>query len=226
MQNYRKKGRIANLALVFMLVFLGGVAFAFLPGALDVVGTVNITAPERLYVVWESAEHGEDLFTALTTSWRADGDATIIAARNRTAQRIVWDIEFMAPSDTIPGAMPGPGDQSEAFLTASARNRSFDQDATITRVGYSWHQAGAIADDPAAARPATLNPADFGLSVQIMDANFVGLLEAGEVSDELFVIVSWNGTIPTGFFADADPGEAVFAATLVIDFDYAPTVTP
>jgi len=205
MQKLRNKKRLTALVVVFALVFMTGAAFAFAPGSLDIVGTVNITAPDELYVVWETADTGTSLGPAqpFGFSWGVDSSvATIEDARGRTDQRIEWDIVFMAPNDGWDVAVG----EAVAALTATATNNSLTQDAIISGATVSW----------------SVPAANFGLSVDVDDAAFIGLLVAGATSADLEIEVEWDGTFPAGFFDGETPGDEVFATTLTITFDYDP----
>ena len=202
MQKLKNKKRLTTLVVVFMLVFVVGAAFAFDPGILDVRGTVNVAAPDELYVVWDEADTGVD-FAAFGFSWRAESDATIVDARGRTDQRIEWVVTFAAPDDDVPNAL----DPSEAVLTAFARNDSLLLDADITAGSVTW---------------TTPPPAGFGLTHTVDDTAFLGTLTPGALSGPLEVKLEWDGTFPAGFFDNADPGDELPVAVLLVTFDYAP----
>jgi len=216
MQKFRRKKRLAGLAIAFMLTFVVGAAFAFAPGALDIVGTVNITTPEN-YVEWHSVDYGDGPVTPLFGVLGPDGwsqSASIEGRDGRDAQRIVWTITF--DGDVIE-------DFNVAVITARAVNRS-NEDAVITlrpqpgNAGeyYVW-------SDPDLA-------ADLGLSVMDIEyAAFVGLLPAGEItdaSDVLEVMVLWDGTIPEipnpAYVLGGDEPYYLtqFELYLTIEFDY------
>jgi len=207
MRNLRNKKRLTSLAVVFALVFMTGAAFALSPGSLDIVGTVNITAPEDMYVVWETAETDDTGGPAqpFVSSWGVDrSEATIVGTRGRTDQRIEWDIVFMAPNEGWDGAVG----EASVQLTATATNNSPFQDANITAATVTW----------------SVPAADFGLDIDVDYDDFIGFLAAGDTTDELFVEVTWDGTVPIGFFDDddIDPEDEVFATTLTITFAYDP----
>ena len=200
MQKLRNKKRLTTLVVAFMLTFVVGSAFAFAPGILDITGTVNVATPEELYVVWDEADTGVDL-AALGFSWRAQSDATIVDMRGRTDQRIEWVVTFAAPDDDVPNAL----DPSEATLTAFARNDSLLLDADITAGSVSW---------------STAPPAGFGLTHSVNDTAFLGTLTPGAVSGPLEVSVEWDGSFPAGFFDNANPGDELPVAVLLVTFDY------
>jgi len=207
MQKLKNRKRLTALAIAFMLVFMTGAAFAFSPGALDVVGTVNIAAPDELYVVWETADTGTSLggIQPWGFSWGViDSTATIGNARGRTDQRITWTITFEAPDegwDIFVG-------NAEAALTATATNNSVSTDALISAATVTWSPANA--------------PTLFGFDLDIDQAAFTGVLDAGDATGDLVILLDWDGTFPAGFFDGETPGDPVFAATLTIEFEYDP----
>ena len=188
-----------TLAIVFALVFVVGSAFALTQGELDMVSTVNIAAPDDLYVVWNNVVAPPVPFGFVVGATQT---ATIENARGRTAQRIVWTINFNQFD---------PLTEAVAAITATAVNNS-TQTAVITGGTAAWTDAAGAA----------LNPADFGLTVDIIGlAAFSGTLAPSAVSAPLTVEVEWDGTVPTGFTVP-DGQTHGFAATLTIEFDYAP----
>lgn len=68
MSNMKRRKRLNALALVFLLVFLAGAAFAFVPGMLDVTGRVGLR--EASYVQWVLAatQHSGIADRALTAA--------------------------------------------------------------------------------------------------------------------------------------------------------------
>jgi len=190
-----------------MLTFVVGAAFAFAPGIIDINGRVNLAAQDDLYVVWTDVIGGPD-FQLITSTpvatpfgWEYGASHTgqIVDARARTAQRIVWNINFSELSES-----------GEAFasITATAANNSI-RPAIITGGSITWtNESGFTA-------------ADFGLTVDFDTTGFTGeVLEQGD-STEVTVYVSWDGTIPEGFTFDGGIGYT-HAASFIIDFDYAP----
>jgi len=98
MSKLKQRKRLTTLAIMFLLVFLTGAAFAFTPGMLDIVGRVGIT--EGDYVVWSGAvatvPDGQD------ASLIEVNTATIVdETRGRTFQRIHWDVVFNAEAQAI-----------------------------------------------------------------------------------------------------------------------------
>ena len=202
MRNIRNKKRLTALVIAFMMVFLSSAAFALQSGTLDIVGTVNIIAPEELYVVWYSVDPDGPVpvFVPAIFANNARHGAEIIDSRGRTDQTIAWDIYF--DNEALGG---------QVALSATAFNNGLVP-ATITRVDYEWTDAGGNVINAA-----TL----FGLDVTITDAGFVGTLASLTESSPVIVGVEWDGTTPNNFTVPSGDTHA-FAATLTITFSYAP----
>jgi len=58
MNTMKQRKRLSIMALIFLLVFAAGAAFAFAPGRLDIVGRIAIESPS--YVVWTLAHTSVD----------------------------------------------------------------------------------------------------------------------------------------------------------------------
>ena len=189
----RNRNKLVNkLVVVFTALFLTGAVFAFAPGILDVQGTVNIAAPD--YVIWSNVEAGpgfELLPPPPGWEYGATHTAQIVDARDRTNQRIEWNINF--------------SDEGFADITATATNESALHAATITNLTYGWGDT-AVAND-------------FGLSVDVLTGSFVGLTLAPGASATVTMSVEWDGTIPQGFVGSATD-EYTFVTTFFIEFDY------
>lgn len=206
MQKIRNKKRLTALALVFMLTFLVGSAFAFAPGIIDIRANIRVMNVDELYVVWDDADIGVPIIPL----GGAVGDsiinhqAAIVNYRGRTDQRIVWTIWFDAEEwDDLTGA-------DAAILTATARNNATVA-ADITAIAPFWSHATLTN-----AQAATL-AGDLGLSYTIVFDGLTGTLAAGATSGSLVVMVEWDGTIP----ATADYGD-VWNLMLTIGYDYIP----
>lgn len=220
MQKLKNKRRLTTLVIAFLLVFVTGSAFALQPGMLDIVGTVNLQIPG--YVRWHTATAVPNNTVGLPIvpagqPLGAVQNANIVdratVPPNVTDQRIVWNMYFVHP-----GEFQGVTEHI-AVLTATAINDS-SMTAIIDAATFSWE------DDTGA----PLNPALYGLSVNINQGAFSGVgnpLAAGATSAPVIVTVTWDGTLPNTF---SGPGthnaltgrHHAFAARLVIEFDYAP----
>jgi len=141
MSKMKQRKRLGLLGLVFLLVFLAGSAFAFVPGMLDTVGRIGITEIEDDYVQWiyvatqgpvlrgvvdfaaanDPAAPGTDYRTGFSYSTRPEGDR---AALHGTGSSGVGSIS----------ALPGGAD-SPIYLSHA---RIVDQrDRTNQRIEWS-----------------------------------------------------------------------------------------
>jgi len=220
MQKSRKKKRLVTTAIVFMLTFVVGAAFAFAPGMLDIVGTVNITTTED-YVRWYTVDYGDGwrgpgaapdgITGAWGSLWTEANFASIVTTDElrpvlvdaihadppindgRMLQRITWTMHFDAASIAEYGI--SSADPARAGITATAFNHS-PQDAEISMRPYRWRGTGMTPEAADALATA------LGLSVDILeddtDFPFVGVLASGEESMPLTVNVEWDGSIPEG----------------------------
>ena len=187
----RNKNKLINkIVIVFTLVFAVGAAFAFAPGILDIQGSVNIAVPD--YVVWSDviAGPGFELITPAGFEIGATHTAEIVDARERTAQRIEWTINF--------------SEAGFAAITATATNQSLLHYALITDLTYGWE------DDQIAA--------DFGLTFDVL-TTFVGETISPDGFETVTIMVAWDGTIPAGF-EGSDTDEYTLINTFFIEFDY------
>ena len=196
MNKLKNRKRLTTVVIAFLLTFVVGAAFALNPGILEIRGTVNITAPGALYVVWDSVDDGNPsgLISPLWGSFGTiSSTASIVNANGRTNQRIVWSIEF-DEFDSGTGAQAG--------ITAIARNNATIDALVSTRTPvFTW-------SNPTLA-------ADLGLTVDIDDMFFNGTILAGGTSMPLVATIIWDGSIP----ASATPGQS-FTLDLIIDIDY------
>jgi len=203
MKKLRNKKRLTILSIVFALTFMVGSVFALVPGHLDVVGTVNVSP--GLYVTWETITTGHTAGANVTST----APITAMPARERTAQRIVWNVNF-------DGLISG-GD-TYAYLTATAMNNSLVP-VDITAVQAMWLPMGTDIDTmppppvppPPPGVPFTPQPvvpqfvADWGLGLVDLDwASFVGTLNSGVESAPMTVRVTWNGQTPNTFDPNVD----------------------
>ncbi|MCL2399120.1 MAG: hypothetical protein FWC91_05150 [Defluviitaleaceae bacterium] len=200
MHNLKNRKRLIGLVITFMLVFATGSAFAFTPGIIDIAGTVNITAPDNLYVVWENVVAGPDFeFMPIVPAGFEVGaihSAGIVSERGRTAQRIEWEMTFF--------------EEGFAAITASVRNHSFHP-VIITGANAEWVNTALSG----------VSAADFGLMVDLSTGGFVNTVLPPNETTQMTAMVMWDGTIPAGFTFPTG-GEDAFAASLAITFDYAP----
>ena len=220
MQRLKNRKRLTALALVFMLTFLGAAAFAFAPGTLDIVGTVNVTALDELYVVWHSVEYDwaagavySDgfVFAPITDASIALGaysSATFQQAGSdeRTFQTILWTLNFDRADFDYYG-------YSLATLVAVARNNSTTFAAEITaEPSFSW-------SDPVLAAELGLTATD-AVMLSGLNAASAPMTANGGLSEPLTVTVEWDGTIP----ATATPGQTFGPLTLTILVPYGPVM--
>ena len=201
MRNSKNKKRLSGLVAVFMLTFLVGSAFAFIPGVLDIVSGVNLAAQDDLYVVWSNVTGGDDFqllpsgITPAGGEFNATHTAQIVNERDRTAQRIIWTINF--------------SEAGFADITATATNNS-PQPAIITGGSASWSNVAL-----------GLSHTDFGLNEVTDFTGFVGETLAPGASVSTTIRVTWDGTIPAGFTVPTGETYA-FSANLTVTFNYAP----
>jgi len=175
MINLKRRKRLTTIVIVFMITFLTGTAFALETGVLEIDGAVivNVAAPDELYVIWSAAETGAPLAGSLDST----SSASIVNVGGRTAQRIVWDIEFdVAPTNGT----------SFAILTATATNNA-TLPASVTMEQPIWSDA--------------LLANELGLDVFILQSATFGTLMPG-ASATVIIEVEWNGntlsTMPVG----------------------------
>jgi len=199
MQKLRNKKRLTALVLAFMLVFTVGAAFAFAPGVLDIDGRMHMASD---YVVWYDVSDTAPSPLGIPVGATQSADITTRLLDTRTDQRIVWRVYF--------------SEAGTAMLTATAFNNS-NITVDIEEASYSWAFEGGF------------TAADFGLSVSINDILFAGALSALTESMPVEVTVTWTGDMPD--LDDDDLDEVIgsvtgdtylFAATLTVEFDYAP----
>jgi hypothetical protein len=195
MKKLKNKKRLTGIVVAFMLTFIVGSAFAFDPGMLDIVGSVNVAPPEELYIVWSGVEIDDEFLNTGQT-------VAIIDARGRESQSIVWNIDFKDVKDEFDVSEGGC-----AAIVAVATNNSALK-AEITDVGIEW-----IGTDG-------LTMVELGLEVIIDDTGFVGDIESEDTAT-LTVTVTWDGTIPDGFVIP-DDDEYGLAGSFVISYEYKP----
>ena len=190
----KSKKWLNTLVIAFVMIFGVGAAFAFAPGQVDIAGTINLAAPDDLYVSWVSIDEGPN-FTPASGTLHSNHTTVITDYRGRTDQRIVWTINFDEPGF--------------AAITATARNNSA-RPAIITGGNLNWTSVYGSGS----------TPATFGLSYYILSSAFEGILAPGATTS-MTVRVEWDGRVPESFI-DSATGEYSFAASFEITFDYAP----
>ena len=193
MTNQKRRKRITVLALVFLLMFLAGAAFAFSPGQLTIGGTVNL---DPNYVVWHTATISTTSPSGLAVSPIVQA-AVIEDARGRDDQHISWEINF-----------GGPG---IARLDVAALN---EHETLPAAVVLSVSLPGEVTST-------VLNSSEFGLTVGgNFDQMLPEIIAPGAVGLERFVTVEWDGTIPPGFNQDNE--NPVFEFIIAFDYTAAP----
>jgi hypothetical protein len=204
--------RLTAIIIACTLTLAVGTAFAFSPGALDIGANINLATPT--YVVWSDvflSTYNPDvispnpgppmpMYFPLFGHQRAE----IVDSRGRADQAIEWDL-FLYGCDDM-GEFIAWGS-----IMAQATNNSERFPMLITALNPVVELEGDFYD-----------PAVFGLSLVFESDSlddFLGVLQPGETTPDLWITIEWDGTWPEGWeYYDID-GYAL-AATLTLTFTY------
>jgi hypothetical protein len=218
MKNSKNKKRLTALVLVLLLTFVGGAAFAFVNGNLEILGTVNLRQAD-LYVRWTNVEAPPVPF-GFIVGGGATQSYTLAPRGVRTNQIINWEVNFDATG------MEAADFPFVASITATATNES----------SIDAYLEGLILNFVAAGAAGTYTAADFGLTFDVdgydnladfnAGSGFLGFLAAG-AGRPVEVTITWDGTIPasvasafvTGYDADDNP-IFVPAFNFTLDIEY------
>jgi hypothetical protein len=248
MSKMKQRKRLTALALVFLLVFLTGAAFAFVPGMLDIVGQVGIE--EADYVIWSMAHAPAPgvLTTSITTWEHGDADdLDILAPRDATSVGgTVTDMTYFAHgSETeLEGITLNDAEVVNTrgrerqrilwdvvFYEPDAEARLYIEAANLSELFYALISDVTVTVVVEAYTAISLSNADVEAMFTI-DGSFA--LLQGQIlppntgannsrSTVEYVSIEWNGYIPSGFepeyFWAYDENE-VFIGTFIIEFDY------
>jgi hypothetical protein len=247
MTKLKMRKRLTILVLAFMLTFTVGAAFAFAPGNLDIVATINLAGPDDAYVIWSQVRFyanpadvlaGEVTIVTAPTPVPAPapgggggaasagfglvpafamGDvsqsASIINARGRTNQRIVWNLNFYDAAN--PGSLA---------ITATALNQAA-VDATIANATVTWEQADLSNPGQWITINETQAETIWGLTLALDDIlfPFQGETLAPNTTRDLQAMITWDGSVHDDFTIPSNANPAVAPAVrITIDFVYAP----